>query len=108
MFKKMNVLETSSFVIFTFLSRNCRNSCHAREIASVLPLSTGAASGYPRVMELRKRESDYIRLSSGLESDIIIFYGPGAGGSTRLIPARAGIYPSRTVCPVLLCTIHNP
>ena len=51
MFKKMNILETPSFEILTFLGRNYRNAYYVRELARILPLSTGAASGYLRILE---------------------------------------------------------
>jgi predicted nucleotidyltransferase len=51
MFKNLNMLETPSFMILTFLGRNYRTSYYVRELASILPVSTGAASGYLRILE---------------------------------------------------------
>jgi len=51
MFKNLNILETPPFVILTFLGRNYRQSYYVRELATILPISTGAASGYLRILE---------------------------------------------------------
>lgn len=51
MFKNLNILETPSFMILLFLGRNYRSSYYVRELASILPVSTGAASGYLRILE---------------------------------------------------------
>ncbi|MEN6611286.1 MAG: ArsR family transcriptional regulator [Methanoregulaceae archaeon] len=51
MFKNMNIMGTPSFAILTFLGRHYRNSYYVRELAKILPISTGAASGHLRELE---------------------------------------------------------
>jgi len=51
MFKNLNILETPSFMILAFLGRNYRTSYYVRELATILPVSTGAVSGYLRILE---------------------------------------------------------
>jgi len=50
MFKNMNSLVTRSFETLTWLGRHYRQSYYVRELANVLSISTGAASGQLRVL----------------------------------------------------------
>jgi DNA-binding MarR family transcriptional regulator len=45
MFKNMNILVTPSFETLIFLGRHPRNSYYVRELAKILSISTGSASG---------------------------------------------------------------
>jgi len=51
MFKNMNILGTPAFGTLTFLGRHFRNSYYVRELAKILSISTGAASGQLRALE---------------------------------------------------------
>ena len=51
MFKNMNMLGTPAFETLTFLGRHFRNSYYVRELAKILSISTGAASGQLRALE---------------------------------------------------------
>jgi DNA-binding transcriptional ArsR family regulator len=51
MFKNMNMFETPAFKTLTFLGRNPRNSFYVRELAKILSISTGSASGQLRALE---------------------------------------------------------
>ena len=51
MFKRMNILETPTFETLIFLGRHYRDSYYVRELAKVLTISTGAASGQLRALE---------------------------------------------------------
>ena len=51
MFKNMNVFGTPAFGTLTFLGRHYRNSYYVRELAKILSISTGAASGQLRALE---------------------------------------------------------
>ena len=46
MFKTMNMLGTPTLEILVFLGRHYRNSYYVREVAKILTISTGAASGH--------------------------------------------------------------
>jgi predicted nucleotidyltransferase len=50
MFKNMNSLVTPSFETLTWLGRHYRQSYYVRELANILSISTGAASGQLRVL----------------------------------------------------------
>jgi predicted nucleotidyltransferase len=51
MFKSMNILGTPTLETLVFLGRNYRNSYYVRELAKILTISTGAASGQLRALE---------------------------------------------------------
>jgi len=51
MFKNMNVLATPTFGTLIFLGRHPRNSFYVRELANLLSISTGSASGQLRDLE---------------------------------------------------------
>jgi predicted nucleotidyltransferase len=51
MFKIMNILETPTLSTLVFLGRHYRQSFYVRELARVLGISTGAASGQLRALE---------------------------------------------------------
>jgi len=51
MFKKMNMLGTPALETLVFLGRHYRNSYYVRELAKILSISTGAASGHLRALE---------------------------------------------------------
>ncbi len=51
MFKNMNILGTPTFETLTFLGRHPRNSYYVRELAKLLSISTGSASGQLRALE---------------------------------------------------------
>jgi predicted nucleotidyltransferase len=47
----MNIFGTPAFETLTFLGRHFRNSYYVRELAKILSISTGAASGQLRALE---------------------------------------------------------
>jgi len=47
----MNMFGTPAFETLTFLGRHFRNSYYVRELAKILSISTGAASGQLRALE---------------------------------------------------------
>ena len=51
MFKSMNMLGTPALDTLVFLGRHYRNSFYVRELAKILSISTGAASGQLRALE---------------------------------------------------------
>jgi predicted nucleotidyltransferase len=51
MFKNMNVLGTPSLETLIFLGRHPRDSYYVRELAKLLSISTGSASGQLRILE---------------------------------------------------------
>ena len=51
MFKNMNMLGTPALETLVFLGRHYRNSYYVRELAKILSISTGAASGHLRALE---------------------------------------------------------
>ncbi len=53
MFKNMNILVTPTFHTLRFLGRHYRESYYVRELAKILTISIGSASGQLR--ELRNR-----------------------------------------------------
>lgn len=50
MFKDMNSLVTPSFEVLVWLGRHYRQSYYVRELANILSISTGAASGQLRIL----------------------------------------------------------
>jgi predicted nucleotidyltransferase len=51
MFKYMNVLGTPALETLVFLGRHFRNSYYVRELAKILTISNGAASGQLRMLQ---------------------------------------------------------
>ena len=51
MFKSMNMLRTPALDTLIFLGRHYRNSYYVRELAKILSISNGAASGQLRALE---------------------------------------------------------
>jgi DNA-binding MarR family transcriptional regulator len=51
MFKNMNILGTPALETLIFLGRHPRNSYYVRELAKILSISTGSASGQLRTLE---------------------------------------------------------
>ena len=51
MFKSMNMLGTPALNTLVFLGRHYRNSYYVRELAKILSISTGAASGHLSALE---------------------------------------------------------